>query len=76
ERTVSELIIATGTGEDQSAQKLGHYQWGWTAFQSNMAFYCVVSIVRIYAIRNAKNRSWNPEQNAIVQSVLIGPRHG
>ncbi|MDB6742102.1 hypothetical protein PMR40_04895, partial [Bifidobacterium longum] len=25
ERTVSELIIATGTGEDQSAQKLGHY---------------------------------------------------
>ncbi|WP_157822639.1 hypothetical protein, partial [Bifidobacterium longum] len=23
---VSELIIATGTGEDQSAQKLGHYQ--------------------------------------------------
>ncbi|WP_347053784.1 hypothetical protein, partial [Bifidobacterium longum] len=26
ERTVSELIIATGTGEDQSAQKLGHYQ--------------------------------------------------
>ncbi|ERI87226.1 hypothetical protein HMPREF1587_01187 [Bifidobacterium breve JCP7499] len=39
-------------------------------------FYCVVSIVRIYAIRNAKNRSWNPEQNAIVQSALIGPRHG
>ncbi|MDB6710119.1 hypothetical protein PMQ82_10585, partial [Bifidobacterium longum] len=26
ERTVSELIIATGTGEDQSAQKLGHYR--------------------------------------------------
>ncbi|WP_258926694.1 hypothetical protein, partial [Bifidobacterium breve] len=52
------------------------YEWGWTAFQSNMAFYCVVSIVRIYAIRNAKNRSWNPEQNAIVQSALIGPRHG
>ncbi|MDB6674929.1 hypothetical protein PMQ21_09590, partial [Bifidobacterium longum] len=25
-RTVSELIIATGTGEDQSAQKLGHYR--------------------------------------------------
>ncbi|WP_242076112.1 hypothetical protein, partial [Bifidobacterium longum] len=23
---VSELIIATGTGEDQSAQKLGHYR--------------------------------------------------
>ncbi|WP_347013520.1 hypothetical protein, partial [Bifidobacterium longum] len=29
ERTVSELIIATGTGEDQSAQKLGHYPQAW-----------------------------------------------